>query len=300
MDKTEVKKKEKYISILFIIISVVFWGYSFISTKIVLREIPPVTIAFFRQIIAAVTLAVWLLFTKAFRRVKLKDFMVMAASALFGIVLYFVFENHGLKYTTASNASMIVSTVPIFTLITEALFFKLKIKRSMFFFVAISIIGVYFVVTVNGELNLSSSTFLGNVLVLGAMVTWVLYVILNKSLDPSYSSVLVTFYQTISSIFLFIPFIISEAKDWKPVTAEPLLNLIYLGVFCSALAYFFYIYATRRLGATLSAAFLNLIPVITVISGYFTLGEKLSIMQYIGMILIIASLFGLSRVQPSE
>ena len=97
------------------------------------------------------------------------------------------------------------------------------------------------------------------------------------------------------STFIFIPFIIPEVKTWNKLTLYPLLNLIYLGVFCSAFAYFFYNYAVKRIGPTISSAFLNLIPVVSVIFGCLILDEKVYLLQIAGMILIITSLFILSK-----
>jgi len=288
-------KKEYYISLIFLLLSVVFWGYSFISTKVILKELPPASIAFFRQIIASATLGIWLLCTKAFSRISLKHMGFIAISALFGIVLYFVFENNGLKFTSASNASMIVASVPVFTLVTEALFYKMKITLKMVICVLLSIAGVYFVISVNGSLDLSSSTLLGNLLVIGAMAAWVIYTMFNKSLTKSYSTNLLTAYQIITSVFIFIPFVIPEVKQWKMLSLMPMLNLIYLGVFCSAFAYFFYVYASKRLGSTVSAAFLNLIPVVSVVSGYLVLGERISLIQAVGMGIVILSLFILNK-----
>ncbi|MCX7710316.1 MAG: DMT family transporter [Clostridia bacterium] len=285
------KTKEYYLSVIFLILTVIFWGISFISTKILLTEVPPASIAFFRQIIALVPLAAFSLFTHAFSKISFRDLLLISASGLFGIVLYFIFENTGLKYTTASNASMIVASVPIFTLFSEAIFFKLKIKPKMILCLLLSILGVYLVISINGKLELSSSTFMGNMLIIGAMVCWVIYTIQSRSLSSLYSGITITTYQTLVSVFLFIPFIAPEIKHWKALSLVPLLNLIYLGFFCSAVAYFFYIYATKRLGATVSAAFLNLIPVVSVITSFFVLGEKITLLQTAGMLLIISSLY---------
>ena len=188
MDKNKKKHKEIYISYIFIVLSVIFWGYSFISTKVLLKEIPPVSIAFFRQIIASITLIIWLLATKSFSKFKIRHFLVIASSGLFGIVLYFIFENNGLKFTSASNASMIVAAVPIFTLLSEVLLYKLKINLKMIYCIILSIIGVYLVITVNGKLDFSSSMLKGNLLMLGAMIAWVIYTIINKGLGKNYSS----------------------------------------------------------------------------------------------------------------
>ena len=280
---------------LLLILTVVFWGYSFISTKIVLTELAPSSIAFFRQIIALAVLLAWLIPTRKLQRITLKDFLRIGIASFFGIVLYFVFENTGLKFTSASNASMIVAAVPIFTLISETLFFKLKASFKIVFCIILSILGVYLVISVNGRLDFSSSTFWGNMLVMGAMVAWVIYTIMNKGFDSKHSSLTLTAYQTLASIFLFLPFVASEVSRWKMISLIPLLNLLYLGIFCSAFAYFFYIYAAKRLGPTISSSYLNLIPVVTVILGYIVLDEKIAFIQVAGMGLIMLSLYFISK-----
>jgi drug/metabolite transporter (DMT)-like permease len=294
---SEIKKnlKEYYISIVFITLCVIFWGYSFISTKIVLKELGPISIAFFRQIIASAILIPWLIYSKSYSKISIKCFFLIATSGFFGIVLYFLFENTGLQYTEASNASIIVAAVPIFTLISEVAFYKLKASINMFICIVASILGVYLVISVNGTLDFSSKRLLGNLLMIGAMAAWVVYTIINKSLVNSHSSIFVTTLQSVCSIFLFIPFTIHEVSRWNRLTLVPLLNLIYLGIFCSAFSYFFYIYASKRLGATVSSSFLNLIPVVSVIFGYMLLDEKLTLIQIAGMGLIILCLFILSR-----
>jgi drug/metabolite transporter (DMT)-like permease len=289
------QRKEYLLSIVFITLSVIFWGYSFISTKIVLVEAPPVSIAFFRQIIAVTVLAIWHFRTPGASKISWNDLWLIAGSGLFGIVLYFVFENTGLQYTTASNAAMIVAAVPIFTLVSEILFYKLKAGWTSFFYLILSVIGVYLVISVNGKLDFSSARFRGNILMIAAMASWVVYTIMNKSLSRKYSSVSLILFQSVASIFLFIPFVIPEIHQWKMLTPVSFVNLIYLGVFCSALSYYFYIYAVKRLGPTVSAAFLNLIPVVAVLCGYFLLGERLVIIQIVGMVLIMFSIFKLDH-----
>ena len=290
-----IDKKSNTAGFILVLLSTIFWGMSFISTKIVLTEVPPVSIAFFRQVIALVPLFLWAFFSKTSLKIALKDFFLLAFSCFFGIVLYFVFENNGLKYTSASNASMIVASVPVFTLLAEVLFFRFKANLKMLLCITVSITGVYLVISINGRLDFSSARFLGNAMVLGAMISWVIYTILSRNLGTKYSSLVITIYQTAISLFLFIPFIIPESGNWKGVTLVPLLNLLYLGIFCSALSYFFFLYGIKKLGATVSSTFLNLIPVVSVIAGYIILGERLGIIQLAGMSLIIGSLWLLNN-----
>jgi drug/metabolite transporter (DMT)-like permease len=285
----------RYLNLMFVLLPVVFWGVSFISTKVVLQEIPPVSIAFFRQLIALLPLFLWGVATRASFRIALKDLLLLMGSSFFGIVLYFVFENNGLRYTTASSASMIVAAVPVFTLLVELLFFNLKTNLKVIACIIASILGVYLVISVNGKLDFSSAAFKGNMLVMGAMASWVIYTVMSRKLANRYSSFLITLYQTILSSVLFLPFLLPEFGNWKPVSATTLLNLAYLGVFCSAVSYFMFLYAIKKLGPTVSSAFLNLIPVISVLAGYLILDEKLLPIQYGGMLVIMASLFILNK-----
>ncbi len=293
--KEDTQGFHKYINLIFVLLPVVFWGLSFISTKVVLKEMPPISIAFFRQLIALFPLIGWGILTRSSFKVELKDLLLLSVSSFFGIVLYFIFENNGLMYTTASSASMIVAAVPVFTLIVEVLLYKLKPGLSVFLCILTSIFGVYLVISVNGRLDFSQASFKGNMLVLGATASWVAYTVLSRKLSNKYSSYMITLYQTFLSSFLFIPFLIPEMSKWQPLGNTALLNLIYLGVFCSAVSYFMFLYAIKKLGPTVSSAFLNLIPVISVVAGFFILDERLLPVQYLGMVIILASLFFLSR-----
>lgn len=279
--------------------TVVFWGLSIISTKVVLTQLPPVSIAFFRYSIAAAALIPLALFSHSLSKIALKDLGTFIITSLLGIVLYFLFENNALLYTTASNASMLVAAMPLFAVIIDALFFRQKVKWKMAVCILISIVGVYLVVTVDGRLDFSSARLYGNMLMIGSMISWVLYTYANKSLDGKYSGMTVITYQSLISIILFMPLVISELKKWpelNAITPFTVANLVFLGVFCSALEYLFYIHAVQKLGATVLTTFLNLIPVVTVIAGSLFLREELLPIEIAGMGVIMSSIYALNRV----
>lgn len=288
--------RKKFMALLAILFAVVLWGYSFVSTKIVLRELPPISIAFFRQIIASIALIIFLYIKKLFVRMPLKDVLLLSASSFFGIVLYFVFENTGLKYTSASNGSIIVAAVPIFTLVTEYLFYKLKITRRLVICLVLSVAGVFMVIFEEG-FDFSSGSTKGNVLMIGAMVAWVIYTIICKSLTEKYKGIVITAYQMIAGSILFIPFILRETGQWQSLSGYALANLLYLALLCSALAYYLYNFAVRGLGATVTSMFLNLIPVVSIIGGVVVLHETISLLQIGGMIIIMLSLLSVGNTR---
>ncbi|MGE5623583.1 MAG: DMT family transporter, partial [Methanocella sp.] len=235
----------------------------------------------------------------ALTRISRRDAGLFALAGLFGIVLYFIFENTGLAYTTASNASLLVAALPVFTMASEALFFRLRITRTMLLCVAASVAGVYLLVTVDGRLDFGSSRLVGNVLVLLAIACWVVYTIVNRSLAEHHSSLTAIAYQTLASAILFLPLVGREVAQVSTLAAVPAAawaHLVFLGVFCSAVAYFCYVYGVRRLGPTLAASFLNLVPVVTVAGGFLFLGERLSWSQLGGMVLVMGAVYRLSRV----
>ena len=108
--------KNRFLGLLLMFLAIFVWGISFVSTKIVLTELPPVSIAFFRQFVAIVPLLAFMLIRQESFKPDKGDLKLFALASFFGIVLYFVFENTGLTMTTASNASMLAAAIPVLSL----------------------------------------------------------------------------------------------------------------------------------------------------------------------------------------
>ncbi len=295
-----IMNKNKSLGIPAVIFSVFVWGISFVSTKVILAELPPVTIAFIRQIVALVPLFILCILKRESLRIDKKEAIPFIFATFFGIVMYFVLENKGLTLTSASNASMLVSAIPIFALLAESIVSKKRLALSSFLCIISSILGVYFVVFEGGLPDFSSQSFLGNILVFGAMISWIIYTFISDRLGKKYSSLKMTTLQTLVSIPLFLPFIMGEIKAWKIPSQTSILNLLFLGIFCSALAYVFYLYGVKTLGPVLPSALLNLIPVVTIFTGMIFLNEKISLYQIAGTLLIIGSLTFLSIFKVKE
>lgn len=151
--------KEHQFALLLMTLIVLAWGPSIISTKIIIAQIPSATAAFLRYSIATAALIPLAFFTNSLPRGSMNDLGTIIITSLLGIVFYFIFENNALVYTTASNTSLLVATMPVLTLIIGAMFFRQKVSLKMFVCILISIIGVYLVVTGDSRLDFSSSRF---------------------------------------------------------------------------------------------------------------------------------------------
>ena len=287
-------RKHRLFPVVTVLFAVFVWGISFVSTKVVLTELPPVSIAFFRQLIAILPLLLALRLSRESLRITKREIPLFFVAAFFGLVLYFVFENSGLQYTSASNAAMLVAAIPVFTLIIESIIGHRRLPLFTLAMVLVSIGGVYLVLFQDGMPDFSSKTFLGNMLVFGAMVSWIAYTYISKSLGKKYSSLKITTVQTLCSIPLFIPFLLGEIHAWKVPSDKVALQLVFLGLLCSAGAYVAFLYGLQKLGPILPSAFLNLLPVVTILTGMVMLAEIPSWGQVIGAALIIGSLTALT------
>lgn len=279
-------KKDNLLPLIAILAAVIMWGFSFLSIKITVAVLPPMTLALLRFSMASVLLFGVFKLREPKTKLDKKDLPLIILAGVIGITIYFYFENNGVKLITASAASIIIATIPILTLLADTLISRSKLTKKKIFSVLLSILGVCLVVGV--DIHWAGSG-LGYLMMLGASVAWVIYCLVTKPLFKKYSQLAIVFYQTIVGTIAFIPFAFLEKIHWSLVSNVVIVNLVYLGIFCSAFGYYVYAYALDKLGANIAALFLNLIPVVTVIASCFILGEHLSYMQILGGLIVIIS-----------
>jgi len=273
-----------------ILVTVVLWGISFISIKVAVREVPPLTMALIRFAIATTILLIVIRRLEPAAKLEKGDFPKMLLAGCLGITIYFSFENTGVKLTTASSASLITSIIPIIAMLMDALIFKTRISPDKWLGVIVAMLGSYLVITANGQLSFSSSSFQGNLLMVGAMLSWIFYTILNKSFRQKYSGLFLTTYQTLLGTMMLIPLSFLEYQQWQIFSWQALGNIFFLAVCCSAVCYFLYIYALNILDVAVTTLYLNLVPVVGVISGYFILQETILPIQLLGGAIIITGI----------
>lgn len=290
----------KVLANLAILLTVFFWGISFISIKIAVSEVPPLTMALIRFAMASAILLAIIRRVEPEAKVDKNDRNNMMLAGFLGITIYFFFENIGVKLTTASNASLIISLTPIMAIIMDVLIFKSRISSGRMLGIIVSVIGSYLVVTANGQIDFSSTAFRGNLLMLGAMLSWVFYTGMNKSLQGKYSGLFLTTYQTLWGTIFLLPMSLLEYKHWHLFSLTALGNIFFLAVCCSALGYFLYLYALKKLDVTITTLYLNLVPIVAVISGYLILQETILPIQLLGGLFIIAGILMVNFLQGKE
>ncbi len=288
-----IPSKRLILPYLAIVATALFWGLSYISTKTLLRGLTPFQVAAGRFLVASLIILVIGLAGRRLKPIERRDLPRVAMAAFFGIFVYFIFENSGLKLTTAGMGSLIIATIPVLNVIYSAIFLKRSIPGNAWIGVILSLAGVFLVIRAGASLSLTS--FWGNLLVLGAAAAWVAYTQLNQPLSEKYDSFSLNLYQTLFGTVLLTLLALGEGKPLPGFTPALGLNLLFLGFCCSALGYIFYLYALKRLGATIVTTFINFIPVFGVIGGVLILGEPFGWDQLLGGFIIFGGVMLVSR-----
>lgn len=282
-------ENKKDIALLGIIITTIVWGISFLSIKVAVEVIPPMMLSLLRFIMASLILFIVLKMKKLSLRIDRSDIFRLILSGVFGVTLYFYFENNGIKLTTASTASIIIAILPVITVLVDAVAFGYKLNPMKIIGVILSVFGVYFVV--NANVNEMGGSFKGYLFMFGAAISWVFYSFLTKPLTNKYSNLTITFYQMIFGLITTAPFAFIEKTNWESVTSPVIINVLFLGIICSALANFLYVYSMENLGVSLTSMFMNVLPVITVIASYIAFGERIGLKQIVGSTIVIISVY---------
>ncbi len=279
--------------------TVLFWGLSFVSSKTILNTgVPPMTMVCIRFVIATVILNLTARKIDPAARLRKKDVFPLMASGLFGVTIYFFFESRGIKLTSASHASLIIAIIPVVTVVAEALLFRTRVSWLTRIGVALSVAGVALVVRRPGG-GTGPVSFAGDLFMLGACISWVVYILLSRNLHKRLSEIAITAYQSLFGTLFLIPLALLEHGQWVPITLTAGLNLAYLAVFCSAFSNFLYVFALSRLGPIAVSPYVNLIPVVGVLGGVALLGETIQWSQIAGGAVILAGVLMVNRMQTA-
>lgn len=291
-------KRQK--GIIAMLVAVFVWGISFINIRVAMGIMGAMTLGGLRFLMATAILFVIMKAMKVDLRINKKDLPLFIIAAGIGITVYFYFENNGVKYTSASIASIIIGAIPVFSVIAEAVIYKKPLTKILIASVALSVVGVGLIVGIDiGDLK-NGGSLLGYVMMFGAVFSWIVYSIANKPLFERYDQGVITFYQSLIGLIFFLPFIPLEENNWSAMNLEIFGHVFFLAAFASALGFYLYLKGLDYLGISESSVYINLIPVVTVIFSYFWLGETLKPMQLVGGAIVIASVYIMNFDTPKD
>ena len=276
------------------------WGTTFVWTKLlIINGLSPAQIFTLRFIIAYVLLTGFSLWRGRHKWLSdnWRDELTMMALGLTGGSMYFLTENESLRFTTATNTSLIVCSCPLFAMLIIALFYKSeRFCRLQALGSLLALIGMAAVV-LNGHFVLHLSP-LGDTLAFSACICWALYTLLMKPVMGRYPAMFITrkvfFYGilTILPYYIFVPDMPSLDVLMRPEVA---LNLLFLGSVASMLCYLTWSWCMKGLGAVICTNWVYVNPITTIIAAWLILDEQITVYFLIGSILIIAGMYFSSK-----
>jgi drug/metabolite transporter (DMT)-like permease len=275
-----------------VVLSMIFWSFSFIWFKVANEFYRPVTIVFIRLVMSVILLSIYLVVTGKFMKIKKEDRRLFLILALFEPFFYFLGESHGLTYVSSTTGSVIISTIPVTVTLGAWLFFKERLKLINYSGIILSFIGIIvFILNRDGSLsfNIKGLALLGF-----AVLSAVGYNLTLSRLVDSYSPVYIVSVQNVLGALLFLPvFLVFDLKSFlnTPHSFESFKPILELSVFASCGAFILFAYSVRNMGISKANVFSNCIPVFTALFSFLLMGEKLSIQNIIGMVIVIAGLF---------
>ena len=272
-----------------IFLTTFFWGISYSSTKLLLGSLTPAQIVFFRLVLAMMIL-VLVFFGSRQKLARGKDLLKMIGGGFTGIFLYFLFETTGLRFTNAGTAALIISIIPVLNMIAGFLIFRERYSLRRWSGVFLSFVGVYLIIGAGTDGALSLANLQGNFLVFLAACSWVVFTRINEPLSHRYNSVTINFHQSLTGMILLGLLVLPRGVDPALFSSMVIFNLAFLGIFCSAAAFFLYLYALKALGSATVTTFLNLIPVFGVLGGVIILGETMASGKIFGALTVFAGI----------
>lgn len=268
--------------------SMLFWGFSYVWSKIVFEFYTPLTTIFLRLSISFVALFLFIFISKRVEKIKQKDYWMFAVSSLFNPFLYFMFESYGLLQVPASTSAFIIATIPVFTPFVGYWVFKEKLSVINVAGLTISFLGVAMII-LNPDLSFAATPY-GILLLFLAVISAIVYTVFLKKLVHNYKPLTVIAWQNMIGTVYFLPFFlyldVPQILTVVP-SVEAIISLVLLGLFASCFAYAMFAYVIKYLGISKGNIYANLIPVFAALAAYFMLNEEFTILKIIGMSVII-------------
>lgn len=289
----------KLIPYLEAVFAVVIWGASFIATKVVLRDISPVTIVWLRFLMGVIVLGIAVVLRKQFLILPRSEWSYFALLGFLGITFHQWLQSNALQTSEASTTAWIVSTTPVFMALLGWIVLNEKLGWVKIAGILLAFVGVLLVVY-DGDLSaisLRSFGKPGDILILISAINWTVFSVISRRGLKRYPATLMMFYvMFIGWIFTSILFFATQnVAEIGNLTSNGWLGITFLGVFCSGLAYIAWYDALQALTTAQTGVFLYIEPLVAVVVAFIILGEAITAASLLGGGIIIFGVWLVNR-----
>lgn len=283
----------KAFAVVSLVLVMLIWGNAMVVIKVAQDEVPPLLLVLLRFALASA-----ILLPLAQARGGLDTLPrplpigTLALMGLTGVTLFFTGVGLALLYTTVSASALIQGAIPAVTASLAVLLLGERFSRGRALGIGLSVLGVLVLMIGEDGGRDAPNPLLGNLLVVGAVVAWSIYTILGKRLQHA-PQLAVTTYSTLVGTLLVLPLAAWDLAhfSWGTMSAGVWVAVVYLGAGASALSFLLWNRALQVLDASQVGNFVNLLPLVGIVSAALFLGELPAVGQLTGGALVLAGVW---------
>ncbi len=276
-------KTSSYFYLFFVILA---WASTPTITKILIKSLTALQIAFYMLLIATITLFFILLFKKKLHLLtnyKKTDFLVLSSLGFIGIFAHNLLYTWGYRYIPAAEANVLNYLWPVLVVIFSFIILKEKLTPKKTIAILLGFIGTYLIIT-QGRLIPVFTNLKGDIIMIGSASAWALFSVFGKKLKyEHYSSM---FYYMLSGLF-FLTIVMFYNSSFVLPSSNQLLGLLYLGIITKALAFTFWFISVKELGTAKTASWSYLSPFLAFVFINIFIGEAIHWYYIAALILIV-------------
>ncbi|MCG8616037.1 MAG: DMT family transporter [Desulfobacterales bacterium] len=285
-------KNNRFIAVAYIslLVAMVLWASTFVALKLAFRAYDPMVVIFGRMFIASLCALFVPFIFKAAKKVRKEDIKYILLMAFCEPCLYFIFEAKALVYTSASQAGIITAMMPLMTAVGAWFFLKEHLSLKICIGFGVAAAGAVWLTLASPPSPHGPNPMLGNFLEFLAMACASGYGLCCKRLtNRNYNPFFLAFTQCFMGALFYFPLLFLPGTE-LPAVVDPvsLSAIVYLGVVVTVGAYGLYNFGVSRIPASQAGAFVNLIPVISLILSAVVLGERFTGVQYFASAVVLA------------
>lgn len=281
------KRHLVYVQLLFVMM---MWGLNVIAIKIIVEQFSAVTITSLRIFLAAIVVWVLLWIQKKIRLPKKREFFYILIASFTGIAGHHFFLSVGLTVTSASNAGLILGSVPLLTSILAAWMLNERLTTMRIMGIVLGLIGVSIIVFA-GQQGFKLST--GDIYILLAVIAQAISFIYikkaTKTMEPGLTTANMLLIGSFSLFIISLVMAPNGLSSLKTGTVREWLVFLVSAILVTGIGQLLYNHSIKQIGAGQTAIFINISPFFALLGSFLFLGELITFTHIIGFILIVGS-----------
>lgn len=267
------------------------WGYTWVTMKMAISDIPPFLFSSLRLLIGAIPLFIILLLKRkalSIRKEHIWSYVVMSLLMSLG---YLGILTYGMQFVDSGKTSVLVYTMPIFVTIISH--FKLNEKIDIYKFsgLILGLIGLLFILGLE-FIHIDSKAVIGELFILISALSWGIANIFSKIKFKNIDLIHMNAWQLlIGAVCLFVLSLLLEPHSTIHWSDKALLSLGYNGLFSTAFTFVVWFWVLKQINASKASMALMFVPILGIFFGWLQLGESITINILVGSLLICGGIF---------